>query len=67
MLYISLRAWSRWPKGLADGETPAPVPPGDGAVEPDALLATKLHIPQTRRNLLAHPRLAERLAEGLQA
>jgi LuxR family maltose regulon positive regulatory protein len=35
------------------------------AAEQDALLATKLHVPQSRPDLIPRPRLAERLDEGL--
>jgi LuxR family maltose regulon positive regulatory protein len=41
-----------------------PCPAGVG--ELDALLATKLHVPRTRRGLVARPRLVERLTLGLQ-
>jgi LuxR family transcriptional regulator, maltose regulon positive regulatory protein len=34
---------------------------------PDAVLATKLHVPQTRRGFVARPRLADRLTEPHQA
>src|SRR5207247_2903789 len=37
-----------------------------GVGELDALLATKLHVPRTRRGLVARPRLVERLTLGLQ-
>jgi LuxR family maltose regulon positive regulatory protein len=40
--------------------TPSRVPPPEHA----ALLATKLHIPRLRPNVLARPRLLERLAHG---
>jgi LuxR family maltose regulon positive regulatory protein len=33
-------------------------------LEPDVLLATKLHVPRPRSGFVARPRLAERLAEG---
>ena len=35
-------------------------------VEPDALLATRLHVPRTRRGLVARPRLVDRLTEGFE-
>jgi LuxR family transcriptional regulator, maltose regulon positive regulatory protein len=48
------------------GEPPASGPPKGGAVGLDALLATKLHIPRTRRGLVARPRLADQLTQGLE-
>jgi LuxR family maltose regulon positive regulatory protein len=41
------------------------VPVGAGAAERDALLATKLHLPGSRRGQVPRPRLTERLDEGL--
>src|SRR5205809_3616252 len=48
------------------GEPPAPALPEAGVGELDARLATKLHVPRTRRGLVARPRLVERLTLGLQ-
>src|SRR5215475_13768665 len=45
-------------------EPPTTTPSAPAAPERDALLATKLHIPQPRRDFLARPRLLERLTEG---
>ena len=39
--------------------------PSEVASERDALLATKLHVPRPRLDLVPRPRLAERLDEGL--
>ena len=39
--------------------------PSEVASERDALLATKLHVPRPRPDLVPRPRLAERLDEGL--
>jgi LuxR family maltose regulon positive regulatory protein len=39
-------------------------PPADAAAERDVLLATKLHVPQSRPGFLPRPRLLERLAEA---
>ncbi|HEY2125703.1 MAG TPA: LuxR C-terminal-related transcriptional regulator [Streptosporangiaceae bacterium] len=47
------------------GEPPASPPPGGGALELVELLATKLHVPRTRRGLVPRPRLVDRLTEGL--
>jgi ATP/maltotriose-dependent transcriptional regulator MalT len=48
------------------GEPPMLARPEGGVVEPDALLATRLHVPRTRRGLVARPRLVDRLTEGLE-
>jgi LuxR family maltose regulon positive regulatory protein len=48
------------------GEPTTLAPLGNGLVGLDALLATKLHVPRTRRGLVARPRLVDRLTEGLQ-
>jgi LuxR family maltose regulon positive regulatory protein len=46
---------------------PRPLAPREGgAAELDALLATRLHVPRTRRGLVARPRLVDRLTEGLE-
>ena len=47
------------------GEPPASAAPDHGAAGPDALLATKLHIPRARYDLVPRPRLADRLTEAL--
>jgi LuxR family maltose regulon positive regulatory protein len=47
------------------GEPPAPAAHEDGAAGPDALLATKLHIPRARHGLVPRPRLADWLTEAL--
>ena len=47
------------------GEPPAPAAPEDGAAGPDALLATKLHVPRARHGLVPRPRLVDRLTEAL--
>ena len=39
--------------------------PSEAASERDVLLATKLHVPGPRPDLVPRPRLAERLDEGL--
>ena len=39
--------------------------PSEMASERDVLLATKLHVPRPRPDLVPRPRLAERLDEGL--
>ena len=39
--------------------------PSEVASEQDVLLATKLHVPRPRPDLISRPRLAERLDEGL--
>ena len=39
--------------------------PSEVASERDVLLATKLHVPRPRLDLVPRPRLAERLDEGL--
>src|SRR6266699_209922 len=46
-------------------EPPAVAPSGVAASERDVLLATKLHVPGARPGLVARPRLAEALGEGL--
>jgi LuxR family transcriptional regulator, maltose regulon positive regulatory protein len=43
-----------------------PRAPEGGVVELDALLATKLYVPRTRRGLVARPRLVDRLTHGLE-
>jgi LuxR family maltose regulon positive regulatory protein len=48
---------------VAKGISPAENSSGDVTLE-DRLLATKLYIPSTRTNLVARPRLTERLEEG---
>jgi LuxR family maltose regulon positive regulatory protein len=48
------------------GEPPAPAAPEDSAVGPDALLATKLHVPRSHHGLVPRPRLVNRLT-GAQA
>jgi LuxR family maltose regulon positive regulatory protein len=40
------------------------MPPAPAAGEPDALLATKLHVPRPRPGFLARPRLLERLTQA---
>jgi LuxR family maltose regulon positive regulatory protein len=45
-------------------EPPTTTPSAPAASERDALLATKLHIPRPRPNVLARPQLLERLTEG---
>jgi LuxR family transcriptional regulator, maltose regulon positive regulatory protein len=40
-------------------------PPAAGPVGTAGLLATKLHVPQTRRGFVARPRLADRLGQAL--
>jgi LuxR family transcriptional regulator, maltose regulon positive regulatory protein len=44
---------------------PAAAAAAGRAVEPDVLLATKLHVPQPRPGFLARPRLLDRLAVGV--
>ena len=44
---------------------PPSAAPWEAASERDALLATKLHVPRPRPDLVPRPRLAERLDEGL--
>ena len=46
-------------------EPPATAPSGIAASQRDVLLATKLHIPASRPDLVLRPRLTERLDEGL--
>ena len=46
-------------------EPSATAPSGNAASERDVLLATKLHIPASRPDLVPRPRLAERLDEDL--
>jgi LuxR family transcriptional regulator, maltose regulon positive regulatory protein len=46
-------------------EPPATAPAGPAASERDNLLATKLHVPGRSPGLVARPRLAERLSDGL--
>jgi LuxR family maltose regulon positive regulatory protein len=48
------------------GEPTILAPLKGGVVELDPLLATKLHVPRTRRGLVARPRLVHKLTEGLQ-
>ena len=50
---------------LAMTEPPATAPSGIAASQRDVLLATKLHIPASRPDLVLRPRLTERLDEGL--
>ena len=45
-------------------EPPATTPAAAATAERDVLLATKLHVPQTRRGFVVRPRLAERLAQA---
>jgi len=47
------------------GEPPVSAAPGHGAAGLEALLATKLHIPRPRYDLVPRPRLADRLTEAL--
>ena len=47
------------------GEPPAPTAPRASAVGLDALIATKLHVPRTRRGLVPRPRLVDWLTEAL--
>ena len=44
---------------------PSVAAPSEAASERDVLLATKLHVPRPRPDLVPRPRLAERLDEGL--
>ena len=46
-------------------EPPATAPSGIAASQRDVLLATKLHIPASRPDLVLRPRLTERLDEAL--
>jgi LuxR family maltose regulon positive regulatory protein len=43
---------------------PPATTPAAASTERDVLLATKLHVPQTRRGFVARPRLADRLAQA---
>src|SRR6266545_6487089 len=45
-------------------EPPATTPAAAATAAPDALLATKLHIPRTRPGFVARPRLVDRLAQA---
>jgi LuxR family maltose regulon positive regulatory protein len=45
-------------------EPPATTSSAAATAAPDALLATKLHIPRTRPGFVAHPRLVDRLAQA---
>jgi hypothetical protein len=45
-------------------EPSATTPVAAAAAAPDALLATKLHLPRTRPGFVARPRLADRLAQA---
>src|SRR5215217_5697162 len=45
-------------------EPPATTPAAAAAAAPDALLATKLHIPRTRPGFVVRPRLVDRLAHA---
>jgi LuxR family maltose regulon positive regulatory protein len=45
-------------------ELPATTPAVATSTERDVLLATKLHVPQTRRGFVARPRLADRLTQA---
>jgi LuxR family maltose regulon positive regulatory protein len=51
---------------MAMVEPPVPTSPTGGAAELD-VLATKLHVPRTRRGLVSRPRLVGRLTEGLES
>src|SRR5215217_971773 len=46
-------------------EPPATTPAAAAAAAPDALLATKLHIPRTRPGFVPRPRLVGQLDQGL--
>jgi LuxR family maltose regulon positive regulatory protein len=48
-------------------EPPATTPSAAATAAPDALLATKLHVPRTRPGFVVRPRLADRLTEPHQA
>jgi LuxR family transcriptional regulator, maltose regulon positive regulatory protein len=58
-----IRGWmgGAWPMV----EPPAETRPAPGTGEPDALLATKLHLPGIRSGHVPRPRLVHRLTEGL--
>ena len=45
-------------------EPPATTPSAAATAAPDTLLATKLHVPQTRPGFVARPRLADRLTRA---
>jgi len=45
-------------------EPPATTPAAAATAAPDALLATKLHVPRTRPGFVVRPRLADRLAQA---
>lgn len=49
-------------------EPPSPAAAASSAadVERDSLLATKTHVPVVQQDLVRHPRLADRLDEGLE-
>jgi LuxR family maltose regulon positive regulatory protein len=49
------------------GEPPSLAPVEGGVVRLDALLATRLHVPRTRRGLVVRPRLVDRLTEGVES
>ena len=56
----------RWATcGVQMADPTAVAPPESAASEWDVLLATKLHVPGSRTDLVSRPRLAERLEEGL--
>jgi LuxR family maltose regulon positive regulatory protein len=46
------------------GEPPAPTAPENGGARRDALLATKLHIPRARHDLVPRPRLVDQLTKA---
>ena len=55
----------RWATcGVPVAEPAAVAPPESAASERDVLLATKLHVPGSRTDLVSRPRLAERLDDG---
>ena len=45
-------------------EPPATTSSAAAAAAPDALLATKLHVPRTRTGFVVRPRLVDRLAQA---
>src|SRR5215218_10974395 len=45
-------------------EPPTTTPAAAATAAPDALLATKLHIPRPRRGFVGRPRLVDRLAQA---
>jgi LuxR family transcriptional regulator, maltose regulon positive regulatory protein len=48
------------------GKPPAPAASEGSAAPPDALRATKLHMPRSRHRLVPRPRLADRLTEAME-